>query len=161
MESLKTFTVSFFGRGQIDNVRLIEDKLDDLIYQLLSEKEYVEFLVGREGDFDPLVSSTVKRVKQNYRNDNSSLVWVLPYSTAELRLNLKNFREYYDEINIYDTAENVHPKAAFQYRNRSMVDRSDLVVFFVNHESGGAWQTMQYAVQKDKTILNLAPLANE
>ena len=89
---LKPFTVSFFGHRQIDNFRLIEDKLDELIHRLLSEKEYVEFLVSRDGDFDQLVSSAVKRAKRNFRDDNSSLVWVLPYSTAELRMNLKNFR---------------------------------------------------------------------
>ena len=31
-----------------------------------------------------------------------------------------------------------------------MVDRSDLVVFYVEHEYGGAWQTMKYAVNQKK-----------
>lgn len=36
-----------------------------------------------------------------------------------------------------------------------MVDRSDLVVFFVQHESGGAWQTMKYAKRKGIPRINL------
>ena len=41
-------------------------------------------------------------------------------------------------------------------RNRQMVDRSDLVVFCVDHSSGGAYQTLRYAQRKKKETLNLA-----
>ena len=30
------------------------------------------------------------------------------------------------------------------------VDRSDLVVFYIEHEYGGTWQTMKYAVNQKK-----------
>lgn len=43
-----------------------------------------------------------------------------------------------------------------QITNRSMVDRSDLVVCYVEHESGGAYQTMAYAGKSGKTVINLA-----
>lgn len=49
-----------------------------------------------------------------------------------------------------------HPKGAFQIRNRQMVKRSDLVVFYVDHTGGGAYQTMRYAQKEKKNILNLA-----
>lgn len=47
-------------------------------------------------------------------------------------------------------------KGAFQIRNRQMVKRSDLVVFYVDHTGGGAYQTMRYAQKEKKNILNLA-----
>ena len=153
---MKCYTVSFFGHRYIDKIRIIEDKLDELIRSLLTDHEYVEFLVGKDGDFDQIVSSAVKRAKRNYRDDNSALVWCLPYPTAALNLNMQSYRAYYDEINVYNPDENIHPKAAHQARNRDMVDRSDLVVFFVEHEHGGAWQTMSYAVNQEKEIINLA-----
>ena len=147
---MKSYTVSFFGHRYIDKIRIIEDKLDELIRSLLTDHEYVEFLVGKDGDFDQIVSSAVKRAKRNYRDDNSALVWCLPYPTAALNLNMQSYRAYYDEINVYNPDENIHPKAAHQARNRDMVDRSDLVVFYVEHEHGGAWQTMKYAVNQKK-----------
>ena len=153
---MKIYTVSFFGHHSIDKFRIIEDKLDELICSLLTEHEYVVFLVGKDGDFDQIVSSAVKRAKRNYRDDNSALVWCLPYPTAALNLNMQSYRAYYDEINVYNPDENIHPKAAHQARNRDMVDRSDLVVFYVEHEYGGAWQTMKYAVNQKKEIINLA-----
>ena len=37
-----------------------------------------------------------------------------------------------------------------------MVDRSDLVICYVDHQSGGAFQTMQYARKCGKELINLA-----
>ena len=119
-------------------------------------KEYVEFLVGRNGEFDQLVSSTVRRVKRNFRDDNSALVLVLPYLTAEYENNHQSFHEYYDEIEICQDAAEGHYKAAIQVRNREMVDRSDLVVCCIEHNSGGAFRTVQYAKKKNKEIVNLS-----
>jgi len=36
-----------------------------------------------------------------------------------------------------------------------MVDRSDLVVFCIQHASGGAWQTMKYAKKQGVPCINL------
>jgi len=36
-----------------------------------------------------------------------------------------------------------------------MVDRSDLVIFCVERNSGGAYQTMKYAMRQEKHIINL------
>ena len=58
---MNLYAVSFFGHRQIDNVFIIEQRLETLIRELLATKEYVEFLVGRDGEFDQLVSSTIRR----------------------------------------------------------------------------------------------------
>ena len=60
------------------------------------------------------------------------------------------------EIELCSAAAGSHPKGAIQIRNRQMVDRSDLVVFCVDHSSGGAYQTLRYAQRKKKETLNLA-----
>lgn len=152
---IDTFTVSFFGHRTIDNPLLIERRLEVLIRKLLSEKGYIEFLVGRDGEFDQIVSSTIRRCKRTVRNDNSTHVWVLPYVTSEYVNNETNFRDYYDEIEICETATNCHYKAAFQVRNRNMVDRSNLIVFCVDHKSGGAYQTMCYANKQGVSYINI------
>ena len=46
-------------------------------------------------------------------------------------------------------------KKAHQTRNRAMVDRSDLIVFCIQHASGGAWQTMKYAKKQGSPCINL------
>ena len=153
---MDTYTVCFFGHREIDNPLEVEEQLYDIVLHLLESKEYVEFLVGRNGEFDQLVSSTVRRVKRNYRDDNSALVLVLPYLSAEYEKNEEAFQEYYDEVEICQSSSVAHFKAAMQLRNREMVDRSDLVVCYIEHNSGGAFQTVQYAKKKNKEIVNLS-----
>ena len=84
---MNAYTVSFFGHRCIENALEIERKLEHLIITLLRNKEYVEFLVGRDGEYDQLVSSTIRRCKREYRSDNSANIWVLPYSTEEFGMN--------------------------------------------------------------------------
>lgn len=158
---LRLYTVSFFGHRIIEDFNRAEKKAEAIIRELILQKEYVEFLVGRGGDFDQIVYAAVKRLQRRIKADNSSLVWILPYPTAELRNNEESFQAYYDEIEICDVAQNSHPKRAYQIRNRQMVDRSDLVVFYVEHNSGGAYQTMRYAQEKGKRIINLAERQDE
>lgn len=43
-----------------------------------------------------------------------------------------------------------------QIRNRYMVDKASLLICFVDHESGGAYQTLKYAKKQRKSIINLA-----
>lgn len=146
---LNIYTVSFFGHRQLENGISVERKLDDLIRNLIRDKEYVDFIIGRNGEFDMLVSSDVRRAKKTIDDSNSSLILVLPYMTAEYANNKESFENYYDEIEIIGSG---HYKSAFQVRNRAMVDHSDLVVFCIDHDHGGAYQTARYAKLCNKNM---------
>ena len=49
---MKTYIVSFFGHRGFDSHIKYEDKVKEIIKRLLWENESVEFLVGRNGEFD-------------------------------------------------------------------------------------------------------------
>ena len=149
------YTVSFFGHRRLERLSPIEKQLEPLIKELIDTKEYVEFLVGRNGEFDLLVSSTICRIKHHHRSDNSSHTLVLPYETAEYRDNIDSFHNYYDNIESLYSFRKTHFKGAIQERNRQMVDRSDLVVFYLERAFGGAYQTDQYALKQQKNIVKL------
>ena len=153
---LEIFTVAFFGHRYIDNPLKVEELLEEQIRKLINEKEYVDFLVGRNGDFDQCVSSTVLRVRKNVRDDNSSLILVLPYPTAEYLNNEEYFHDYYSDVDISYAASKAHPKSAIQIRNREMVNRADLIICFVERNSGGAYKTIEYAKKQNKTVVNIA-----
>ncbi len=155
-DAMNIFTVAFFGHRYINDPVQAEAALEEQIHRLLREKAYVDFLVGRNGEFDQLVSSTVRRVRRTYRDDNSSLCLILPYVTAEYRNNQESFDDYYDSIEVSCEASIAHPKAALQVRNREMISRADLVICYVEHETGGAYQTIQYAKRNGKVVVNLA-----
>ena len=155
---MEIYTVSFFGHREIENALEVERKLEAKITELIQTKQYIEFLVGREGEFDILAASVVKRVKKQMDYGNCSLIWVLPYMKAEFRDNEKNFLEYYDDVEVCEQSSKAHFKSAMQIRNRAMVDRSDLVICCIQHKSGGAYKTVQYAEKTGKVIVNAADI---
>ena len=151
---MELFTVSFFGHREISDSISISEKLDRLVRELIRTKEYVEFLVGRNGDFDTLVSSVIRKAIAELDYGNASQILVLPYETAEFRDNTDSYKEYYTEVEICEQAAAAHFRAAIQIRNKAMVDRSDLVVCCIEHNSGGAYKTIEYA-KKHKPTVNI------
>ena len=149
------YTVCFFGHRLIDDFSLVEHKVETLIVRLLNEHEYVEFLVGREGEFDQLVTSAILRCRKRLDTANCSVTWVMPYLKADYVKNIDSYDNYYDSVEVCEQSANAHPKAAIQIRNKAMVDRSDLCVFYVTHKSGGAYLTLRYADKANANILNL------
>ncbi len=75
---------------------------------------------------------------------------------SEYRDNEKSYLKYYGEVEICSESAEAHPKSAIQVRNRNIVDRSDLVVCYIQHKNGGAYKTIQYAKKQGKKIENLA-----
>lgn len=150
------YTVSFFGHRLVERASEIEVGLEILLHDLITQKQYVEFLIGRDGEFDLLAASAIRRATKQSGYGNTSLILVLPYMKAEYCDNEQNYLSYYDEVEICSESSNAHYKSAIQVRNRCMVDRSDLVVCCIQHKSGGAYRTMQYAEKQGKQVRNLA-----
>ena len=154
---MNIYTVSFFGHRQIiENTLWIEKNLEVLIDDIIRKHEYVEFLVGRDGDFDIISASVVRRVRKTLNYANASLILVLPYPKATILNHQNDFLQFYDNIEICESSCNVHYKSAIQNRNKSMTDRSNLVVFYVQYNQGGAYQTLQYAKKQHKNFINMA-----
>lgn len=149
------YTVCFFGHRQIDDFSLVEQKIEALIDKLLNEQKYVDFLVGRDGEFDQLATSVILRCRKRLDMANCSITWVMPYLKSDYIKNRESYDSYYDSVEVCEHSANAHPKSAIQIRNRAMVDRSDLCVFCVTHKRGGAYQTLRYAKKSSSNIVNL------
>lgn len=150
------YTVSFFGHREVERLAEIENRLDKLLHDIITEKEYVEFLIGRDGEFDFIASSVIKRAIRKYSCGNTHFTLILPYMKADYRNNEKHYLDYYDDVEICSESAEAYYKSAIQIRNKSMVDRSDLIICCIQHKSGGAYKTVQYAEKQGKKIINLA-----
>ena len=148
---MNIYTVCFFGHRYIERGTEIENRLDKLLHDLITQKEYVDFLIGRDGDFDLLASAAIKRAIRSYGYGNTH-----SYMKAEYRDNEKEYLDYYDEVEVCAESSEAHQKSAIQVRNRSMTDRADLVVCCIQHKSGGAYRTIKYSEKQGKEIVNLA-----
>ena len=51
----------------------------------------------------------------------------------------------YDDVFIPDELANIHPKAAIKYRNRWMIDHSDIVLIYTKRSYSGAYEAWRYA----------------
>ena len=87
------YRVTMIGHRIVEDFD-IEEKLYDLFKNMLRTKKYVEFYLGRNGDFDILAASVIKRLQKNYRNDNSALILVFPYPVKDYEY----YEKYYDEM---------------------------------------------------------------
>ena len=145
------YTVSLFGHRKIENLFRLEEALVPVIKDLMLTKEYVTFLIGRNGEFDEFAASVIKRLQKEARKDNNDLTLVLPYVVADLEY----YEKYYDNVLIPEIMHDVYPKFAITLKNRWMIDRSDLVVVYSEHERGGAYTALKYAEKKNKRIIRL------
>ena len=76
---------------------------------------------------------------------------MLPYAVTALEF----YEKYYDSIIIPETVYGAHPKAAITLKNRWMIEQSDLVIVYVERNSGGAYKAMKYAEKLNKKLINL------
>ena len=146
------YRVSFIGHRQIDRFRFVEEQLDRIIGDLMRRKEYVEFYVGRNGDFDTMVASAVKRCQKRYGKENNSLILVIPYAVA----NMDCLEQFYDEIWYPEELYKVHHKAAITKRNEWFVEHSDLLVAYVERDNGGAAVCLKKAEKAGIETRNIA-----
>ncbi len=146
------YKVTFFGHRDFCIDRKVEERLYSLVGELIRTKEYVEFYIGREGGFDIFAASVIKRAQKVFGHENSSLTLVLPYPAKDIEY----YGQYYDGVIIPECVEKVHPKGAITRRNKWMAEESDLLICFVERESGGAYTVLKYASVSGRKIINLA-----
>ena len=75
---MDTFTVAFFGHKRIEEPEMLEKCLDENILRLLSKKDHVQFLVGRDGDFDQLATESVYRIRTKCQVSNCDMIMIIP-----------------------------------------------------------------------------------
>lgn len=68
---MQIFTVSFFGHRRLEYAAEIQKKLERVLADLMANKEMLVFLVGRNGDFDLMASSTIKQLQNRYGRGRS------------------------------------------------------------------------------------------
>lgn len=153
---MKMQRICFFGHRVLEKPTETEEKLEQLLREIIRTSEFVEFCVGRSGDFDLMAAYSVRRVRKALDYGNTELILVLPFLTAAYRDAPQDYENYYDSVEICNASANAHFKSAYRIRNRDLIDRCDTVICCIEHQGGGAWQAVRYAIQQGKRVINLA-----
>ncbi len=136
-------TATFCGHSSVEQKNDIKVWLYHVIDDLI-QQGCTQFYLGGYGDFDNIAASVLYDIKSNQEVITSTLV--LPYPDRKTDTHL------YDGT-LYPPLENVPKRYAILKRNQWMVNNSDIVVTYITHDWGGAYQTYKYAVKKNKTVL--------
>ena len=148
---MEIYRIAFIGHREIYQHQRLEEQIENIARDMLHKKEYVEFYVGRNGDFDISVASAIKRAQKAVGHHNSSLILLQPYPMKDDIY----YEQFYDEIE-YPIDGKTHPKGAITKRNRWMIEQADLVICYIEREEGGAYTALKYAQKLEKEIINLA-----
>ena len=136
---------TFFGHK--DTPKEIEPTLRSTLIGLIENKNVTVFYVGNNGNFDTMVRRQLEDLSQTYPITYSVVLAYLPTE-----------KNKYDNLTntIYpEGIETVPKRFAISYRNKWMIQQSDVVVTYVTHTYGGAWQFKAMAERQGKTVIEI------
>lgn len=138
----------FFGHRNV--TQDLTENLTAVLTELI-EEGVDSFLVGNQGGFDNIVLHLLRVLKDKYPHITYNVV--LAYMPGAK----KEWSSYEQMETLFpEGLESVHPRYAIAWRNKWMVQESDVVVTYITHSWGGAAKYMEYARRKKKTIINIA-----
>ena len=137
---------TFFGHK--DTPKEIEPTLRSTLIDLIENKNVNVFFVGNNGNFDTMV-----------RRQLEDLSHVYPITYNVVLAYLPTEKNKYDDLThtIYpEGLETVPRRFAISWRNKWMIQQSDIVVTYVTHSFGGAAQFKEMAVRQGKIVIELS-----
>ena len=138
-------TVTIFGHK--DTPKEIEPTLRSTLIDLIENKNVTVFYVGNNGNFDTMVRRQLEDLSQTYPITYSIVLAYLPTE-----------KNNYDNLTntIYpEGLETIPKRFAISWRNKWMIQQSDIVVTYVTHNFGGAAQFKALAERLNKHVINL------
>ncbi len=136
---------TFFGHK--DTPKEIEPTLRSTLIDLIENKNVTVFYVGNNGNFDSMVRRQLEDLSHTYPITYSVVLAYLPTE-----------KNKYDNLTntIYpEGLETVPKRFAISWRNKWMIQQSDIVVTYVTHNFGGAAQFKELAKRGKKTIIDI------
>ena len=138
---------TFFGHR--DCPESIKAGLKKEIERLICDQLVDTFYVGNQGSFDRMVYSALKELHSKY--NHIKVYRVLAYMPQNDAVSKDN-AEGEDTI-LPEGIERVHPRYAIVWRNNWMIDRSEYVIAYITHPTGGAFQAVERAKKKDRKVI--------
>lgn len=146
---------SFTGHRVIYNYPDMKEQVKKTIISLINDG-YGFFLNGGAIGFDTLCALTVIELKKDY---DVKLNMILPCEDQDEKWNEQQKRTYRYILENADSIEYIskeYSAGCMQQRNRALCDRCDLLLAYLNKQSGGSYYTVNYAKKINKPVINLA-----
>lgn len=137
------YKCTFFGHR--DAPTGIKSSLRQVLSDLIERQGVKQFYVGNQGSFDAMARSLLAEFEQTHGIGYAIVLAYLPRQEDPL------FDA--DHTLLPEGIETVPPRFAIEYRNKWMIDRSDIVVTYVHRSFGGAAKFKELAEKRNKIVI--------
>lgn len=142
---------TFFGHRNCPST--ISKQLEEILEILITENNIIKFYVGNNGNFDSIVYNILKKLKTKHPHVSYSVVIsYIPCKKASAPLICES------DTLVPDGIETIPKRFSISYRNEWMINKSDMVIGYVNKSCGGAFKYFELAKKKGKTCINLCEI---
>lgn len=138
---------TFFGHR--DCPESIRGNLTKEMERLICDQQVDTFYVGAQGRFDRMAYNALKVLRSKY--SYIKVYRVLAYMPRNDTVSKDNAGGK-DSI-LPEGIERVHPRYAIVWRNNWLIDRSEYVIAYITHPTGGAYRAVERAKKKDRKVI--------
>lgn len=136
---------TFFGHK--DTPKEMEPTLRSTLIDWIENKNVTVFYVGNNGNFDTMVRRQL---------ENLSHLYPITYSVVLAYLPTEKNKYDNSSNTIYpEGLETVPKRFAISWRNKWMIQQSDIVVTYVTHSFGGAARFKEMAERLERLVIEL------
>ena len=139
-------TCTFFGHR--DAPTEIKPLLKNVILDLIENYDVTQFYLGNQGNFDTMARNLLYEIGQ-FQNIKYDIV------LAYFQINKDPLLAEYNTI-LPEGIENVPYRFAIEYRNKWLIENSDIVITYVTHAFGGAAKFKKLSEKRRKTVIELS-----
>ena len=140
---------AFFGHREFGSD--ISKELEAAVRDAIVKQGVTAFWVGGYGLFDSYAAGTVNRLKEEFPQITLHLI------LAYLPTGKSTVSAIYDSSIYPEGLELALPRFAISMRNRWIVGHCDMIIAYVNHKYGGAYEAYRRAMGKIP-VVNLGDL---
>lgn len=137
---------TFFGHR--DTPDIVKPLLREVLLDLIEDHGVKQFYVGNQGNFDAMVCCLLAEFERSHGIQYDVVLAYLPRKSDPF------FEAYYTILP--EGIETVPPRFSIDYRNKWLIDHSDIVVTYVTHVTGGAAKYKAIAIKQQKAVIELS-----
>ena len=151
-------TLTYLWDEQSKESVKLKDDIKRAIVELIEKYGVVHFISGMAIGVDMISAEIVLELKENH--PEITLECAIPCETQANKWTEKYRNRYFSIIEMSDKEtllQTHYTNDCMMKRNKYMVDKSDYVIAVWNGDASGTGNTVKYAKDKNKTIIQIKP----
>lgn len=162
---------TFIGHRKVENENELKIQLEKLVEKLIASDNVSIFLFGSASRFDSISHEVVCKFKEKYPQIQRIQLRA-EYDYVDYKETFTNLEKYYEDT-IFPNQVKGAGKNSYVVRNRLLIDKSDIIIFYYNSEyktnrfikgkrvfqieaKSGTASAYEYAIKKKgKRIINM------